>query len=71
MSSNVENPKYYCGKHLQAIDVIEDFNLNFNLGNAIKYILRFGKKENGFEDLEKAVWYLEREQFKTIENGGA
>lgn len=31
--------------------------LNFNLGNAFKYIWRFEHK-NGKEDLEKALWYL-------------
>jgi len=43
------------------IDIIEDFNLNFSLGNAIKYILRSDKKENRIQDLKKAVWYLNHE----------
>lgn len=41
--------------------MIECFNLNFNLGNAIKYILRSGKKGDASQDLMKAVWYLTRE----------
>ncbi|WP_207654227.1 DUF3310 domain-containing protein [Clostridium sporogenes] len=45
---------------------MEDWNLNFNLGNAIKYIARAEHKGNKKEDLEKAVWYLEREISKAI-----
>lgn len=64
------NPDHYKGAgKLQAIDVIEIFGLNFSRGNAVKYILRAGKKsEQGYdalskemEDLEKAKWYIERE----------
>lgn len=57
----VDSPKHYLGKTLEAIDVIEDFNLSFNLGNAIKYILRCEHKENKAQDLRKAIWYLQRE----------
>ena len=57
----VNHPKHYQGKNLEAIDVIEDFNLNFCLGNAVKYILRAGKKGDWQEDLRKAIWYLRRE----------
>ena len=37
--------------------------MNFNLGNAVKYICRAGKKEKNtlVGDLEKAIWYLQRE----------
>lgn len=59
--SSVNHPEHYQGNTLEVIDIIEDFNLNFCLGNAIKYILRAGKKENRLEDLKKAIWYLERE----------
>ena len=48
---------------LEVIDVIEKFELNFHLGNAIKYILRAGKKtENQEQDLDKAQAYLRREK---------
>jgi hypothetical protein len=57
----VNSPQHYQGKGLEAIDVIENFDLNFNLGNTVKYVLRAGKKGNKKEDLEKAVWYLKRE----------
>jgi hypothetical protein len=35
--------------------------MSFNLGNAIKYIWRADEKGNTQQDLEKAIWYLERE----------
>lgn len=57
----VNHPSHYKGKHLEAIQVIEAFDLGFNLGNTIKYVLRAGKKENRLEDLKKAQWYLLRE----------
>ncbi len=57
----VNHPNHYQGKGLECIEVIEAFDLNFCLGNAIKYILRAGKKAHRIEDLKKAIWYLERE----------
>ena len=56
------NPKYYKGK-VEVIDAIEAWGLNFHRGNAIKYIARAGKKnkETEIEDLEKTVWYINRE----------
>lgn len=58
----VNHPVHYQGK-IEVIDFIEDHNLNFNRGNAVKYISRAGKKDiNKYvEDLEKAVWYLKHE----------
>lgn len=63
MSDNVNAPKHYQSSidGLECIDVIEAFALNFALGNAIKYILRAGKKGERAEDLRKARWYLDRE----------
>lgn len=43
------------------IDVIQDYNLNFNRGNIIKYVMRAGKKDDELQDLYKAKDYLERE----------
>ena len=57
----INHPSHYQGKKFEVIDIIEDFDLNFTLGNAIKYILRSGKKNGHLEDLKKAMWYLERE----------
>ena len=59
----VDHPEHYGGKDnvYEAIKIIEAYNMNFNLGNVIKYTLRAGKKLDGVEDLKKAVWYLNRE----------
>ena len=60
--SEVEHPKHYAeGRKFEPIDVIEDWNLGFNLGNAVKYISRAGRKDDVITDLEKAQWYLDRE----------
>jgi hypothetical protein len=52
---------YYKANGLEAFDVIDSFELNFNLGNAFKYIARAGKKGDKVEDLRKAITYLNRE----------
>lgn len=57
----VNHPSHYQGNNLESIDVIQDFGLNFCLGNAVKYILRCERKGNKREDLLKAIWYLQCE----------
>lgn len=58
----VNNPSHYAeGRKYEPINVIEDWELNYRLGNALKYISRAGRKNNAIEDLSKAVWYLQRE----------
>jgi len=61
----VEHPEHYGGKDnpFEAIKVIEAWDLNFNLGNVVKYICRSDKKnhQTTLQDLKKAAWYLERE----------
>ena len=42
--SNVDHPAHYQGNGIEVIDVIESFDLSFRLGNAVKYILRAGRK---------------------------
>lgn len=61
--SNIDHPAHYGGADspYEAIKVIEAWTLGFNLGNAVKYISRAGKKGNLIEDLKKARWYLDRE----------
>jgi hypothetical protein len=53
--------RYNSNKGYDVIDVIKDYNLNFNRGNILKYIIRAGKKDNELKDLEKALDYLQRE----------
>ena len=50
------------------IDVIEAFDLDFRLGNAVKYILRARKKGQFEVDLEKAAWYLRRAISRHVES---
>lgn len=52
-------PPHYQGK-IQPIDLINAQDLNFNLGNVVKYVCRAGKKEgeNTLSDLEKAKDYI-------------
>jgi hypothetical protein len=71
INSNVSHPSHYnSGNKYEPIDVILDWELNFCLGNVIKYIFRAGKKidfenqnpkEKEIEDLEKAMFYLNYE----------
>ena len=58
---HVNHPNHYNKGKFEVIDVIEDWHLGFNLGNAIKYIGRCEHKENKKQDLEKALWYIKRE----------
>lgn len=58
----IEHPNHYGGDTLyEAIKVIEAWDLNFRLGNTVKYISRMGKKRDKLGDLKKAMWYLKRE----------
>lgn len=59
---NVNHPAHYADGKIEVIDFIEDKQLGFHLGNAIKYISRAGKKDPSkkHEDIEKAIWYLTR-----------
>lgn len=64
MSESVNHPSHYAeGRKYEPIDVINDWNLNFALGNAVKYISRAGRKDKDktVEDLEKAKFYLDYE----------
>lgn len=58
----VNHPAHYTSGTIEVIDFIEDQKMPYHLGNATKYICRAGKKDPGktIEDLQKAVWYLER-----------
>lgn len=58
----VNSPAHYADGKIEVIDFIEDKNLDFCLGNAVKYIARAGKKDKDkeVEDLEKALWYINR-----------
>lgn len=55
------NPDHYTATQIEPIDVIETWGLGFNLGNAIKYIARAGRKNDRRDDLIKAANYAYRE----------
>lgn len=56
---NVNRPAHYCeGRKYEPIEVINDWELDFDLGNVVKYISRAGRKIDAVEDLKKARFYL-------------
>ena len=58
----VNHPPHYKSGGVETIDFIEAKDLNYRLGNVVKYVSRAGKKESDpIEDLKKALWYLNRE----------
>ena len=61
MTDPVNNPVHYTD-HPSGIECIQiTEHMNFNLGNAIKYIWRAALKGKQMEDLKKAAWYVNRE----------
>ncbi len=60
-ADNVNHPAHYKVGGIETIDFIEAKQLNYNLGNVVKYITRADHKGNTQEDLLKARWYLNRE----------
>ncbi len=65
-TTNESGPKYYRRGSVQVWDFIRDQELNFHLGNAIKYICRADHKYDDIEDLSKAIHYLQNEvEFRT------
>lgn len=62
----VHHPSHYTeGRKYEPRKVIADWGLNFNLGNAVKYLSRAGRKGDKIEDLRKAIQYI---QFEIEEN---
>lgn len=70
--NEISHPPHYGGQEdiYECIKIIEAWNLNFHLGNVIKYISRAGKKnpKKTLVDLKKAQWYLNRyiKEYETI-----
>lgn len=60
------NKSYYVnGRKYKPVDVINDWDLGFNLGNALKYIARVGRKGDAYDavcDIDKAIDYLQYER---------
>lgn len=62
MSEFINHPPHYTS-HPSGVECIEiTEHMNFNLGNALKYIWRAGlKSDDPMSDLAKAKWYIARE----------
>lgn len=64
---NVNHPPHYnnseahcdCGRSIECIDITR--HMNFNIGNAVKYLWRCDLKGRSVEDLKKAIWYIQDE----------
>lgn len=62
MNNAIKHPSHYAeGRKYEPKDVIRDWGLNFNLGNAVKYISRAGRKDDIVQELKKAQEYLQFE----------
>jgi hypothetical protein len=63
----VNHPSHYLTGGVETIDFIEAKNLNYRLGNVVKYLTRADHKGDRLENLKKAQWYLEREIAKSAQ----
>ena len=63
-----KSPSHYTRGSIEVWDFIRDQQLNYHLGNAIKYICRAGYKGSRREDIEKAIHYLENELQHTLQD---
>lgn len=69
MSDLVHHPSHYL-QHKSGVEVIElTEGLSFNLGNALKYLLRHEHKGDPVTDLRKALWYIDRELNRRYQAG--
>lgn len=57
---SINHPPHYKIGGIETIDFIEVKNLDYHLGNVIKYITRADHKGSKLDDLKKAQWYLNR-----------
>lgn len=58
----VNHPSHYAGgRKFEPVDVINDWELTYNIGNAVKYLSRAGRKGDRIEDLKKAIFYIHYE----------
>ena len=56
----INKPEHYQYSSIQPIDVVNAWGLDFYLGNVVKYLSRYQHKGKPREDLEKALWYLNK-----------
>ena len=60
MADQINKPSHYTQGKIEVIDFIEDQQMDFVTGNAVKYLARYRFKGQPLEDLKKARWYIER-----------
>lgn len=70
-SDAVNHPAHYNTGRIEVIDAIDEWGLNFELGNVVKYVARAGHKADAQEDLKKAQWYLNHEIERRTTDGNA
>ena len=67
-SDMVDHPPHY-NSHPSGIECIQvTEHMTFNVGNAVKYLWRVDEKDNPYQDLDKAIWYIQREIEKRKKN---
>lgn len=66
-----KSPSHYTRGSIEVWDFIRDQDLNYHLGNAVKYICRAGFKDSKVDDLKKAIHYLENELLHTHQSPGS
>lgn len=71
MSDKISAPEHYTFSKYEPKDVIYEWQLDFYLGNVVKYIARAGRKAGStkIEDLQKARQYIDFELEKLQESG--
>lgn len=65
----INHPAHYNASAIEPIAVIEAWELDFCLGNTVKYIARAKHKGSELEDLKKAAWYINR-RIEQLEKSG-
>lgn len=60
MSDKINHPRHYTAGSIEVYDFIDAWNLDFTIGNVVKYVTRAPYKGTQLEDLKKAKWYLEK-----------
>lgn len=67
---NVNNPSHYTKGDIEAIDFILDQDMNYCIGNAVKYLVRYRWKHEGegqIEDLRKAIKNIQKQIDKMLD----
>ena len=60
MSDKINHPSHYTAGSIEVYDFIEAWNLDFSIGNVVKYVSRAPYKGTKLDDLKKAEWYLKK-----------